>query len=414
VKTLKQKLKSSKTEKLKFQRFNVSAFQGLTARLAVAEETVRAIRGGEVDSVMVAGKEGAQVFTLDGAEHAYRVLIESMNEGALMLTADNTILYANQCFARLVKCPLEQVTGSSFRRFISAADRATLKSLLKKSGSSGSKIQVLLHASDGIQVPARLSIRPLARNGFKSATFGFVVTDMTEARRNEEQLRALTHRVVQAQEAERGRVALKLHDHITQLLCAILVRSQTLADQLPAGERRLKREALKLRELLGQTAEEVERISRNLRPGVLEQLGLVAVLRDAGTEFAERTGISLQLSCVSLTVRLPGDIELTLYRILQEALENVALHARARHVKVNLTRQGDRVQLVIHDDGISFDPEHQPAWRKGKSRLGLLDMRERATYAGGNLSVKSAPGNGTTVTVQIPFGKIRGIANPVC
>ena len=117
---------------------------GLTARLAEAEATLRAIRTGEVDTVMVAGKEGSQVFTLDGAEHAYRVLIESMNEGALMLTADKTILFANQCFARMVKCPLEQVTGSSFRRFLSDADRATLKRLLKRSDPSGAKIQMLL------------------------------------------------------------------------------------------------------------------------------------------------------------------------------------------------------------------------------------------------------------------------------
>ncbi len=380
---------------------------GLHARLAEAEGTLRAIRTGEVDTVMVAGKEGSQVFTLDGAEHAYRVLIESMNEGALMLTADKTILFANQCFARMVKCPLEQVTGSSFRRFLSAADRAMLQPLLKRSDPSGVKLEVLLHASDAAQVPAHLSIRPLARNGFKRATFGIVVTDMTEARRNEEMLRALTHRVVQAQEAERGRVALDLHDHITQLLCAVLVRSQTLADQLPASARRLKREAVKLREQLGQTAEAVERISRNLRPGVLEQLGLDAVLRDTGTEFAKRTGVSLKLACVSLTVRLPGDSELALYRILQEALQNVALHARARHVEVSLTKQHDWVQLVIHDDGISFDLAQHPASPKKQGRLGLISMRERAAYVGGTLSVKSAPGKGTTITVQIPLGKIR-------
>ncbi len=80
-----------------------------------------------MDTVVVAGKKGPQVFTLQGAEHAYRVLIESMNEGALTLTADKMILYANQCFARMVKCPLEQVMGSSFRRFLSAADRAALR-----------------------------------------------------------------------------------------------------------------------------------------------------------------------------------------------------------------------------------------------------------------------------------------------
>jgi len=407
VKILAKILKSSKTEKLKFQRVSVSDFQHLTSRLAVAEETVRAIRSGEVDSVMVAGKEGSQVFTLDGAEHAYRMLIESMNEGALTLTADKAILFANRRFAKMVKCPLEQVTGSSFRRFLSAADRATLRPLMKQAAKDGHKIQVLLHAGDGSLIPVLLSIRELANEGSKNVIIGMVVTDLTEARRNEEQLRALTHRVVQAQEAERGRVALELHDHITQLLCAVLVRSQTLADQLPTREKRLKREALKLRELLGQTADEVERISRNLWPGVLEQLGLIAVLRDAGTKFAKRTGVAVKLACVSLPARLPGDIELTLYRILQEALENVALHASARRVNVKLTMQDHLVQLVICDDGISFDPKHPPASRKQKKRLGLLDMCERANHVGGTVNVKSVAGQGTTITIKIPFGKIR-------
>ena len=229
---VKQMPISSKAEKLKFQRVSVSELQSLKARLAEAEETLRAIRGGEVDAVMGAGKERSQVFTLEGAGHAYRMLIESMNEGALTLTADKTILYANQCFARMVKCPLEQMMGSSLRRFLSAEDRAMLRPLLKRPGKSGSKIQVLLNAGDGSQLPVQISIRPLARNGINHATISMVVTDLTESRRNEEMLRNLTQRVVQAQEAERGRVALELHDNITQLLCAVLVRSQSLADKL--------------------------------------------------------------------------------------------------------------------------------------------------------------------------------------
>jgi PAS domain S-box-containing protein len=376
----------------------------LRARLAEAEETLRAIRTGEVDTVMVAGKEGSQVFTLEGAEHAYRVLIESMNEGALMLTANKIILYANQCFARMVKCPLEQVTGSSFRRFLSTADLATFRQLLKRAGKSGAKIQLLLHAGDGTQLPAHLSIRPLARNGFKSATFGIVVTDMTEARRNEKLLRALSRRLVLVQEAERGRVALELHDNITQLLCAVLVRSQTLADKLSPRDGPSKTEAIKLRELLGETAEEVERISRNLRPSVLDELGLAAVLRDTSTEFADRMGVSVKLACVELTVRLPADTELALYRIFQEALKNVEQHARAHHVTVRLTKQGDIVQLAINDDGIGFDPNHHHrARRKEKGGLGLLGMRERATYVGGTLMVKSTPGKGSTITAQMPL-----------
>jgi len=166
----------------------------LRTRLADAEETLRAIRAGEVDAVVVAGKRGPQVFTLEGAEHAYRALIESMHEGALTLTADTTVLYANTCFARMVKCPLEQLMGSSLRRFLSAEDQATLQPLLKRASKAGSKIQVLLKAGDGSQIPAQISIRPVAKSGFNRTTIGMVVTDMAEARRNESMLRALSHR----------------------------------------------------------------------------------------------------------------------------------------------------------------------------------------------------------------------------
>ena len=157
-------------------------------------------------------------------------------------------------------------------------------------------------------------------------------------KRTEEQLRALTQRVVQAQEAERGRVALELHDTITQMLCAVLYRSQVLAEKLPARNRPAKEEAIKLRELIAKTVEEVERISRNLRPIVLDHLGLVPGLRETSTEFTNRTGVSVELACVELTRRLPADTELALYRILQETLKNVEKHAHARQVMVHLTK----------------------------------------------------------------------------
>jgi two-component system, NarL family, sensor kinase len=358
----------------------------LRSRLSEAEETLRAIRSGEVDALVTIGKNGPQVFTLEGADHAYRALIESMNEGALTLSPLMTILYANQCFARLVQCPLEQVTGSSFLRFLSTADRTALRLLVKQSAKAGSKIQVHLHAGDGSQLPVQISLRALAPKGDNLATIGMVLTDMTEARRNEVLLRTLTHHVMQAQEAERRYVALELHDHITQLVCATLVRSQTLANQLSAHEDTLKQEAITLREMLGQTVEEVERISRGMRPSVLEELGLAAVLCATTKEFSDRLAVPVQLSCVPLPERLPADIELTLYRILQEALKNVEQHARARHVTVRLTKPGGAVRLLIHDDGIGFDPENYMTRQGGQIALGLLSMRERAIFSGGTFS----------------------------
>ncbi len=375
----------------------------LRVRLAEAEETIRAIRDGEVDVVVVTKKKGLQLFTLEGAEHTYRVLIESMNEGALTLTADKVILYANGCFARMVKCPLEQVTGSSFRRFLSAADQALLRPLMKKSATTGSKMQVMLHGGDGSRLPVQISVREMAKDSSGRVTIGMVVTDMTEARRTEEMLRALTHRVVQVQEAERGRVAMELHDNITQLICAVVFRSQALAESLSTHDGPAKDAAIQLCTMLGHTAEEVERISRNLRPSILDQLGLVAVMRATSTEFTARTGVAVKLACVELLERPPADIELALYRIFQQALMNVETHAQAKHVTIVLTLWRGSVRLVIQDDGLGFDPENLPARRKGNGGLGLLSMRERATYVGGTFTIDSSRRAGTKIEICIPL-----------
>lgn len=384
----------------------------LRARLAEVEATLRAIRTGEVDAVVGAGRRSDRVFTLEGAEHAYRVLIESMHEGALTLTADKTILYANQCFARMVKRPLEQVIGGSFRRFLTAEDRTKLRPLLTRSAKSGGKTEVRLQAAGSAPLPVQLSVRPLARNGAPSATFGVVVTDMTDARRTEELLRALTHRMVQGQEAERASVALELHDNITQLLIAVQFSSQALTTKLSTRDGPAKREAIKLRALLGRTAEAVERISRHLRPSILDQLGLFAVLESSCDEFAARTGVPVQLTGAPPDPPLPPETGLALYRIFQESLKNVEQHADARHVTVRLRQQRAFVELAIKDDGIGFNSVQHAARRRGKGCLGLLGMHERAAHVGGVLTVRSGGHAGTEVMMRLPLAPELSTAGP--
>jgi two-component system, NarL family, sensor kinase len=369
------------------------------ARQAEVMATLRAIRDGEVDAVMLAGKGGDQIFTLAGAEQPYRVLIESMNEGALTLAADKTILYANQCFAGMVKYPLEQVIGSSFHRFLAAEVWSAFKPVIRRS-RRGTKTQVVLVAGDGSKVPAQISIRAL-KNGSPQANFGMVVTDLTEGRRTEERLRALTHRVVQVQEAERGRVALELHDNITQVLCALVFRSQALVVSLSGQRGPSRDEAIKLREMLGTAAKDVERISNNLTPHVLNQLGLVGVLREARTEFAARTGIAMRLTCVPIAP-LPPETELALYRIVQEALRNVEKHADAKNVSLHLGQKGAYVRLSINDGGRGFDLGNTGARRKKKVGLGLHSMQERAEFVGGSFKIRSRLRLGTAIEVLVP------------
>jgi two-component system NarL family sensor kinase len=162
-------------------------------------------------------------------------------------------------------------------------------------------------------------------------------------------------------------------------------------------------EAKKLRDMVGRTVEEVGRVAHNLRPSVLDQLGLVAAIRDAGTEFEDRTGVSVKTACMPMTARLSAANELTLYRIFQEALRNVEKHAGAHNVAINLTLPDMFVQLLIKDDGVGFDPEKPPVGRKGRGSLGLFGMRERVSHAGGALELTSTQDGGTEIKVRIPL-----------
>jgi len=158
---------------------------------------------------------------------------------------------------------------------------------------------------------------------------------------------------------------------------------------------------MQLREMLGAAVREVERISGNLRSSILDQLGLIAALEKACGDFADRTGVPVNLACVELAERLPINTELTLYRLLQEALDNVEKHAHARRVGVTLKKEGAFVRLLIKDDGIGFDRNRHPAMQKEQGGLGLLSMHERVVHAGGTLTVKSARRSGTEIEATI-------------
>lgn len=375
----------------------------LRARLEESEATLRAIRSGGVDALVVTCRGGPRVFTLKGAEHSYRVLIESMNEGALMLSPGARILYANRRFSTMVGRPLRRVLGRSLGRFLSDADQKGLMRTLRQVARPLPALQVLLHAADGSQVPAQVSIRRLARTGSGSAGFSMVVTDMSEARRSERTLRRLSHSLLRAQETDRRRLALELHDRAAQNLGSLLIHLRLLAKHLPARPRSVHREVAAISELAARTATVVESISRNLRPGVLEILGLLPALRVVTTGFAKRTGLPTKLTCARVPGRLSSEAELVLYRVLEEALLNVERHAKAGNVTVRLSTQRSAVVLSIHDDGVGCNPDSDRPRRRRKGGTGLIGLRERVAYVGGTLEIESTRGAGTRVSARIPL-----------
>jgi len=162
----------------------VTENEDLRARLDEAEDALRAIRSGEVDALIVSGVDGEQLFTLKGADHSYRILVEDMSEGALTLTAEGVILYANRCFAEMIKTPLEKVIGSSIHTWIAPDSQRILQSLLKKNVDEKSRGQLAITAGDGKLVPVHLSVSNLLVNGMPDS-FCLVATDLTEQQRSD-------------------------------------------------------------------------------------------------------------------------------------------------------------------------------------------------------------------------------------
>ncbi|WP_114312830.1 sensor histidine kinase [Thermus caldifontis] len=198
--------------------------------------------------------------------------------------------------------------------------------------------------------------------------------------------------LIQAQEAERARIARDLHDQIGQILTGIDLGLKAVK------EGRLEAVPT-LQELVRTAIQDVRHLSRSLRPSALDTLGLEAALKRMAEEFQERTGIRANLLC-RLRGRLPETHETALYRVVQEALTNVARHAQARQVSVVLQQEGDEISLVVEDDGQGFPPQAQPG-------LGILGMRERIELLGGRFQMESLPGLGTTLYARIPLKEVK-------
>ncbi|MFO7171647.1 MAG: sensor histidine kinase [Bacillota bacterium] len=209
--------------------------------------------------------------------------------------------------------------------------------------------------------------------------------------------------ILRAQEEERRRVARELHDGPAQLLANVVLRidvCQRLAEQDP---KRLKDELQQLKDLLRLTLQEVRQVIFDLRPMALDDLGLVPALRAYIQEYQKRTALQVEFTVHGTERRLGPDLEVGLFRLVQEALTNVHRHARATRAEITVEWGPDEVKVTVADDGIGFDPAQvQASGREG--HFGLRGMAERAALLGGRLAIDSRPGAGTRIAVAIPTG----------
>jgi two-component system CheB/CheR fusion protein len=212
----------------------------------------------------------------------------------------------------------------------------------------------------------------------------------------------LLQRLVTAQEDERRRIALELHDSLGQYMSALtlnLARVQAIEGIAP----QIRRELAYFQSIAAEIDVELDRLTTELRPPMLDDLGLGDALVRYVQEWSAANGVAADVIASGFEqARLPAPVETTAFRIVQEALTNVRKHAQAGQVSVIATQTSEELRIVIEDDGVGFDPEHVARSRRGGQQLGLVGMSERAAVAGGTVTVESEPGRGTTIYLRIP------------
>ncbi len=224
---------------------------------------------------------------------------------------------------------------------------------------------------------------------------------LKKSRQMQEDLRQLSRRLLFAQEEERRRISRDLHDIIAQTLTGIHMRLAALKLQSTASTRDLHQKIAITQRLVEKSVDIVHRFARDLRPTLLDDLGLIPALKAYLKGFMEQGGIRVALTAYAGVEELHSDTRTVLYRVAQEALANVGRHSKASLVTVRLHERKGAVCMEIHDNGQGFAVDGK-RFGKGGKRLGLLGMQERVEMVGGTFGVESAPGKETTVRVEIP------------
>jgi len=216
-----------------------------------------------------------------------------------------------------------------------------------------------------------------------------------------EQLRGLSRQILSVQEEERKKISRELHDVVAQALMGINVRLANLKKESGINSKGLERNITKTQKMITKSADIVHQFARELRPAVLDDLGLIPALQSFMKNFTTRTGVRTHLTVFEDVEKLNAAKRVVLYRVAQEALTNVSRHARASRVDVTIRREAKCVLMEVSDDGCSFQIQRIMK-TAGTKRLGILGMRERIEMVGGFFDIESSPGQGTKVIARIP------------
>lgn len=349
-----------------------------------------AIRTGCVDAFVVEENDGKAVYTLQNADLPYSSLVQRMQQGAAMLHSTGHIIYANLSLAQLLGTTEKAVVGFPFVDLIIPEDRPAFQKLLDELESVPHECELHLRRFDETVIPARVSLTTLSRD---LSVAGILVTDLT----SEKSYTELASRIQHLQDEERKNISRELHDSVGQLLAALAMNLGRLSKETPNLSSAAADLLADSGVMVDQVSREIRTISHLLHPPILDMAGLSSAIRWYIDGFSHRSNIKVDVHIDAELGRLPSDIEICLFRVVQECLTNVYRHSGSDCCSITIRREGEHLRMEICDAG------HGIRDRAGQvpAGVGLRGIQERLRPLGGKLQISSTE-NGTTVTVLVP------------
>jgi two-component system sensor histidine kinase DegS len=339
------------------------------------------------------------------SQESYKGLFEGAYDAIWVYDLEGNIQSANQAAARLNGYPLEELLGMNIRSFLSDESlhlAREVQDILASNEPAAMPYEQRIIKKDGSQAICLLATSLISSNG-EPKGFQSIARDVTEEKRMQENLRYYLQQITKAQEEERARMARELHDDTAQQLVVLARR----LDNLLCNVDRLSQQDIAFLEGVRQQTDEIldgiHRFCQDLRPSVLDDLGLLPALQSLTSDLTEHFGIPIAMGSAGSVRRFSPEIELILFRIAQEALRNVCRHSKASRCWIMIEFNDNNVILTVKDNGKGFKLPDRVEDLAAVGKLGLAGMQERARLVDGKLTIESQPDKGTTLSVEIPI-----------
>ena len=404
----------------------------LQDRLNEAQELLAAIRSGRVDALLINGPDGDKVFTLAGAEHPYRMMIERMNEGALTLTEDGVVIFCNHRFSELLHRPIHKVVGKFFVTVVHPDDVGEFRQFLRGARNGKMHMECRLDGTGGNTIPVLISASPFEIEGHQNLCLTVTsVADLLAARSESERLkefnleleqkvvertallesqarrlRLLALQLTDAEHRERKRLAELIHDHLQQLLVAAKMRVDRLGRE--QTDPSASTSVVEVQRLIQESVNCARSLTTELRPPVLYEDGLVAAIQWLGQHTKTQYEVEVATCLDPRAEPSDEDVKAFLYQAVRELVFNAVKHAYINEIRVMAEAgDGNKIRLIVEDDGAGCDLAALRFKQSKNEGLGLFSIQERIAALGGTMEIVSQPGQGTRVVLELPQKPMR-------